>query len=102
MHQTITNGGVLEIDGKANDEEHSVINILVAGPPQLMMAFTGDGQIDPKLIEARDKREGKTTADLAEHRQKLHYPDNTNPEADSWLQKGVAWQTEMKQTSLKK
>ncbi len=73
-----------------------------AGPPQLMMAFTGDGQIDPKLIEARDKREGKSTSDLAEHRKKLNYPDITNPEADSWVEKGIAWQTEMKQLPLQK
>lgn len=72
------------------------------GPPQLMMAFTGDGQIDPKLVEERDKREGKNTAELAEHRKKLTYPDTTNPEADSWVEKGIAWQTEMKQTSLRK
>lgn len=76
--------------------------VLLAGPPQLMMAFTGDGQIDSKLVEDRDKREGKNTAELAEHRKKLTYPDTTNPEADSWAEKGIAWQTEMKQTDLKK
>ena len=26
-----------------------------AGPPQLMMAFTADGQLDPELLASRDK-----------------------------------------------
>lgn len=32
------------------------------GPPQLMMAFTGDGQVLPELVAARDARYGVSTA----------------------------------------
>jgi len=28
------------------------------GPPQLMMAFTGDGQLNPAILAARDERLG--------------------------------------------
>ena len=33
-----------------------------AGPPQLMMAFTADGQVRPELVEERDRRYGISTA----------------------------------------
>lgn len=35
-----------------------ILNLCVPGPPQLMMAFTADGQLNPALLEARDKRLG--------------------------------------------
>ena len=33
-----------------------------AGPPQLMMAFTQDGQLKPELVADRDRRYGKVRA----------------------------------------
>jgi hypothetical protein len=37
---------------------------VVAGPPQLMMALTGDGQADQTLILKRDVHCGKDTAQV--------------------------------------
>lgn len=53
------------------------------GIPQLMMAFTADGQVQPKLLAERNQLPG-ATAD-AKRRQRAGLPDApTDPEADAW------------------
>lgn len=42
---------------------------LPTGHPMLMAGFTGDGQIDPALLEARDHRLGIASADRRRARQ---------------------------------
>lgn len=66
---------------------------LPLGIPQLMMAFTADGQIRPEIVDERDRRFGISTADRRRKRQNIHatYP---NPQADSW-QNGSAPQLEL-------
>ncbi|KAJ3081313.1 hypothetical protein HK102_002435 [Quaeritorhiza haematococci] len=55
------------------------------GPPQLMMAFTVEGQVDPKLIESRDKRFNLNTKDIIRARRDIHADHPTpDPRADHW------------------
>jgi hypothetical protein len=35
-----------------------------AGPPQLMMSFTADGQLDPALQQQRDEMHGISTQEV--------------------------------------
>ena len=42
-----------------------------AGPPQLMMAFTAPGQLDPSLLKARDEKYGIDSLKVAEHRRQV-------------------------------
>lgn len=42
-----------------------------AGPPQLMMAFTAPGQLDPALLKARDEKYGIDSLKVAEHRRQV-------------------------------
>lgn len=77
---------------------------LNAGPAQLMMAFTGEGQIKPELVTDRDARYGKNTEELRETRQqKITVPENAPaPAANYWQSaKGKAWQTAMQELDFK-
>lgn len=66
---------------------------LPLGIPQLMMAFTDDGQLRPELVADRDRRFGVSTAERRQNRQDISAtpPD---PAADSW-QDGTALQLEL-------
>jgi hypothetical protein len=56
---------------------------LPLGVPQLMMGFTADGQIDPEMIQARDRRFGIDSE--ARRRNRADIPAPTiDPEADGW------------------
>ena len=44
---------------------------LPLGPPQLMMTFISDGQIDPSVVESRDKDVGCNAAEVAASRREL-------------------------------
>ncbi len=53
------------------------------GIPQLMMGFTGDGQVNPDLVAERDRDLGLDTA--AKRRQRAELPDlAVDPAADAW------------------
>ena len=53
------------------------------GIPQLMMGFTGDGQVNPDLVAERDRDLGLDTA--AKRRQRADLPDlAVDPAADAW------------------
>ena len=56
---------------------------LPLGIPQLMMGFTADGQVDPKLVAERDRDLGIDTADKQRQRADLQDPV-VDPLADSW------------------
>ena len=45
--------------------------VCCAGPPQLMMAFTAPGQLDPALLMARDEKYGIDSLKVAEHRRQV-------------------------------
>lgn len=53
------------------------------GSPALMMGFVKDGQVNPKLVEARDARFKTSTADKRKNRADIPAPA-VQPGADSW------------------
>ena len=53
------------------------------GVPQLMMAFTADGQADPAMIADRDRRIGVDTAEKRRDREDIQAPP-VLPGADAW------------------
>eukprot|EP01133_Synstelium_polycarpum_P007718 gene7718-9039_t len=59
------------------------------GPPQLLMAFTGIGQVRSQLVEARDKQMGINTDKKREERREI-IGHNIAEGADHWT-KGKAW-----------
>ena len=56
---------------------------LPLGVPQLMMGFTGDGQVDPALVRERDKRFGIDSAEKKRQRADIPTPQ-IDPGADAW------------------
>jgi hypothetical protein len=56
---------------------------LPTGTPQLMMSFTADGQIDPRLAAVRDQRLGVSMAANARNRAEIEAPP-IDSEADAW------------------
>jgi hypothetical protein len=56
---------------------------LPIGSPMIMMGFTKDGQLNPKLLEERDKRFNVSTADVKKKREDIPVP-NVDPMADAW------------------
>ena len=56
---------------------------LPLGVPQLMMGFTADGQLDPALAAARDKRLGIDSAERRKDREAMLAPP-VAAGADSW------------------
>lgn len=58
---------------------------LPLGVPQLMMGFTADGQLDPKLLAERDRRLGVSSAETKAARADLPTPA-VAPGADAWQQ----------------
>lgn len=57
---------------------------LPLGPPQLMMAFTQDGQVKKGLTESRDKLLGISTQDVIKSRQSL-VPEPVHSNANAWM-----------------
>ncbi|CAK0787767.1 hypothetical protein CVIRNUC_010989 [Coccomyxa viridis] len=76
---------------------------LPLGPPQLMMAFTKDGQLKEGLVADRDSRCGKSTAELKEYRDgKLTPPKTIATGANHWeTSGGKAVQLELKEVPFK-
>jgi hypothetical protein len=56
---------------------------LPVGVPQLMMGFTADGQADPAMVAARDKRFGIESAERRKKREDIAAPA-IDPGADAW------------------
>jgi hypothetical protein len=61
------------------DQERS----LPVGSPMIMMGFTKDGQVHPKLIEERDKRFNVSTAEKKKKREDIPMP-TVDPMANAW------------------
>src|SRR5438270_1628596 len=73
---------------------------LPLGIPQLMMAFTKDGQLDPKIAAERDRLYSISVA--AKKAARADIPDaKIDPGADAW-QKGSAVQLDLKTVSMTK
>ena len=65
-------------------------NNLPFGIPQLMMAFTDDGQLRPEIVQTRDRRFGVSTVERRRNRDDIRSTE-PDPAADSW-QSGMAVQ----------
>lgn len=63
---------------------------LPVGIPALMMGFTADGQINPEMRMARDRRVGESTLERQARRRDIPMPE-VDPAANSW-QSGRTWQ----------
>jgi hypothetical protein len=59
------------------------------GVPQLMMGFTGDGQLDPVLLAERDRELGLATAETKRRRADIP-ATSPAPGADAWQQGRIA------------
>lgn len=77
--------------GKTWHTWHTDLNKdLPLGVPQLMMGFTADGQVDPALVRARDKRLGVDSEAQKKARRDIPTP-SVDPGADAW-RKGNVYQ----------
>ena len=56
---------------------------LPLGSPMIMMGFTKDGQLNPELVQARDKRFNVSTAEKRENRKNIPDP-KVDPMANAW------------------
>jgi hypothetical protein len=56
---------------------------LPVGSPMIMMGFTRDGQLNPKLLAERDKRFNISTAEKKKERENIPMP-NVDPMANAW------------------
>ncbi|RKR06889.1 uncharacterized protein DUF1264 [Kushneria sinocarnis] len=70
------------------------------GAPQLMMAFTGDGQVDEALVEARDRRLGVSTSKRRQHRADIPTPA-VMQDANFW-ESGRALQTRLEEQAFRR
>ncbi|CAG8562465.1 3452_t:CDS:2 [Paraglomus brasilianum] len=72
---------------------------LPLGPPQLMMSFTDDWQLDQQVFARRDARYHLNTEAKRDERRRI--PDmKVDPEADHW-KSGKAWQPQMVKVPFK-
>jgi hypothetical protein len=77
--------------GKTWHTWHTDLNKdLPLGVPQLMMGFTADGQIDPRLVQERDARFGIVSEEKKSARSDIPTPA-VDPGADAW-RKGHVFQ----------
>jgi hypothetical protein len=56
---------------------------LPIGSPMIMMGFTKDGQLNPKLLEERDRRFNISTTEIRKKREDIPMPD-VDPMANAW------------------
>jgi hypothetical protein len=68
------------------------------GVPQLMMAFTEDGQADESAIQARDRRLGISSEDKRRHRVDIPTPA-VAPGANPW-ESGRTFQTRLEELRM--
>lgn len=71
------------------------------GPPQLMMAFTQDSQVDWNELKKRDEVYGTDYVELRENRSEIAIPD-IDSRADGWQKSGKAVQLDVKEVDMKK
>ncbi|GBG84909.1 hypothetical protein CBR_g39370 [Chara braunii] len=74
---------------------------LPVGPPQLMMAFRNEGQMDEALLQGRDRRYGISTEELKRKRRDITGPDlGRHPSADWWEGTGRSYQVKLKEKDV--
>ncbi|KAH7924576.1 DUF1264-domain-containing protein [Leucogyrophana mollusca] len=75
---------------------------LPLGPPQLMMAYTHDGQLDEAAIKARDQRSGIYTDKKRKLRQGYLPEYQKDSKADQWEESGTGIVFKTEDVPLKK
>ncbi|KAL3152128.1 hypothetical protein ABBQ32_001226 [Trebouxia sp. C0010 RCD-2024] len=76
-------------------------DVLPFGPPQLMMAFTGDGETDPRMVAKRDAQYGTNSEERRAHREKaLDFSHEPSKEADHWMKGKGAYQLQLVKTDF--
>ncbi|CEG75756.1 hypothetical protein RMATCC62417_10748 [Rhizopus microsporus] len=73
------------------DDDGNCSSKIPMGPPQLMMAFTADGQVKPELVERRDKQMGISTEKKRAERKDVIKGNPVAEGADHW-EKGKPFQ----------
>jgi len=63
---------------------------LPVGPPQLMMSFVADNQVEPSMVKMRNLKYGISAAEILQERSDIVVSE-TNPNADTWT-KGLTMQ----------
>ncbi|KAI8084002.1 uncharacterized protein B0P05DRAFT_535810 [Gilbertella persicaria] len=66
------------------DKDNKCSSKIPYGPPQLLMAFTKDNQVDPKLIKERDEHLGISTEQKRKEREGVIVGNPPLPGADHW------------------
>jgi len=61
---------------------------LPLGPPDLMMSYTSDGQLDPKILKERDAKLGTSSEEKGKYRATYLPPYEKRPGADEWEKTG--------------
>ena len=70
------------------------------GIPQLMMGFVKDHQVDPRMLDDRDRRFGVSTQALRKHRDDIAWPA-VAPGANAW-QSGNTVQLTLQEVPVKR
>ncbi|KAI9486639.1 MAG: hypothetical protein EXX96DRAFT_593176 [Benjaminiella poitrasii] len=73
------------------DDNHKCSSKIPYGPPQLLMAFTKDGQVDPNLLKERDERMGVDSGQRRKDREGVLVGNPVLEGADHW-ENGTPWQ----------
>jgi len=70
------------------------------GPPQVMMAFTSDNQVNLDLLKLKDQQDGSNYEDKKRERADIPEPA-LDPRADGWEKTGKAIQLDVKEVQMK-
>lgn len=73
------------------DDNNKCSSDIPTGPPQLLMAFTEDGQVNSNLVEERDKYLNISTEEKRKARADKIKPNPVLPGADHW-ERETPWQ----------
>ncbi|KAG2491407.1 hypothetical protein HYH03_010198 [Edaphochlamys debaryana] len=76
---------------------------LPLGPPQLMMAYTADGQLPPDVLASRDRAMGVDSQQVRHRRRHMAAdPPEPHPDADHPWRTGRAWQCVMQEVDFRR
>ncbi|KAG0273891.1 hypothetical protein BGZ95_010318 [Linnemannia exigua] len=63
-----------------------------AGPPQILVAFTADGQVNQEMLRRRDEAMKISTVEKRKEREGRVQGNRVVEGADQWITRGKAWQ----------
>ncbi|KAF9907274.1 hypothetical protein EC991_011175 [Linnemannia zychae] len=74
------------------DDEGCCSSKVPMGPPQLLVAFTADGQVNKDMLRRRDEALGISTEEKRKEREDRVKGNAVVEGADQWITRGKAWQ----------